>query len=218
MHYFLGISIVSGLVYCILKLFHKKIGYFKSSVSLDALILFVLLKVITSLGLFIFLKGHLGVRDDIHEDNKFLLAMQLLHYTLGDLFILWNEIVAILFFGLGHVCFINLFMYHQIIEAMTHPMLGLGLVVVPSVVYYFLPNKYKHLPQFFQVTHKLILVLYMLLLYMVLMLPTYHWYFPGMALFVISDLFIAFEWPGAWIAEYMLYVGSLISLYIWYSY
>lgn len=143
------------------------------------------------------------------DDTKFILSLQLLTYTIGDVFILWNEILAITFFGMGHVFFLNLFMFHQFIEVVTHPALAIGLIIIPSAVFYCLPNKYKDSHDLLQILHKSILVVYMLLLYLVWMMPTFHWYFPGMLLFVVSDLFIVFQWPGAWFAEYMLYLGSL---------
>jgi hypothetical protein len=153
----------------------------------------------------------------VKDQQKQLLVLQLLSYTIGDLMILGNEILAMLFFGAGHIFFLNLFVFHQFVEAVTHPLLTIGLVGIPCVVFYFLPNRYKEYGNTIQIFHKLILISYMLLLYMVWTMPIFHWYFPGMFLFVISDLFIVFQWPGAWLAEYMLYLSSLVSLYVWCS-
>ena len=194
-----------------MKLFHNKFSQYKSNTSIDAIILFAFLKISTSMLLFIYINGSLNDGDH----RKQLLAMQLFSYTMGDIIILGNEILAMLCFGVGHVFFLNLFMFHQFVEAVSHPFLAIGLVGIPSAVFWFLPNRYKEYGNFVQIFHKLILVSYMLLLYMVWMMPIFHWYFPGMALFVISDLFIVFQWPGAWFAEYMLYVSSLVSLYVW---
>lgn len=163
--------------------------------------------------LFIYING--SITDD---NRKQLLALQLFSYTFGDVLILGNEILAMMCFGVGHVFFLNLFMFHQFIEAVSHPLLAIGLVGIPSAVFWFLPNRYKEYGNAVQIFHKLILISYMLLLYMVWVMPIYHWYFPGMALFVISDLFIVFQWPGAWLAEYMLYISSLVSLYLWFAY
>ena len=107
-------------------------------------------------------------------------------------------------------------MLHQFIEAICHPILGLGLIGIPTVVFLFLPNKHANSSFIIRYLHRIMLIIYMILLYLVWMMPTFHWYFPGMILFVISDLFIVFQWPGAWFAEYMLYLGSLISLYTWF--
>jgi len=203
------LSLFIGFLYSVLKLFHNKVSHFKSSVSVDAMILFAFLKISTAMFLFLYLNGTVG------DQKKQLLALQLFSYTLGDVVILGNEIAAMLCFGAGHVFFLNLFVFHQFVEAVSHPVLAIGLVGIPSMVFYFLPNRYKDYGNMAQIFHKLILISYMLLLYMVWMMPIYHWYFPGMALFVISDLFIVFQWPGAWLAEYMLYLFSLISLYLW---
>lgn len=209
MHYLLVLSVCIGLLYSFLKLFHNKISHFKSNASIDAIILFAFLKISTSMFLFLYLNGTI-----VGDQKKHFLALQLFSYTMGDIIILGNEIIAMLCFGVGHVFFLNLFMFHQFIEVVSHPALAIGLVGIPSAVFYFLPNRYKDYGNTVQIFHKLILILYMLLLYMVWMMPVYHWYFPGMALFVMSDLFIVFQWPGAWLAEYMLYLSSLISLYI----
>lgn len=214
MHYLLVFSLIIGFIYSVLKLVHHKVSQHKSSISLDAIILFTFLKISAAMFLFIYINGTIG-GNPIKDQQKQFLALQLFSYTIGDVIILGNEILAMLFFGVGHVFFLNLFMFHQFVEAVSHPFLAIGLVGIPSVVFYFLPNKYKDYGNVVQVIHKLILIIYMLLLYMVWMMPIYHWYFPGMALFVISDLFIVFQWPGAWLAEYMLYISSLISLYIW---
>ena len=221
MHYFLVFSLLTGLLYSILKLFHNKISKFKSSISVDAIILFILLKTITALCLFIFING--SIKDSISgneqiDQHKYMLSLQLLSYTIGDICILGNELMAMIFFGLGHVCFLNIFMPHQFIEAITHPFLTIGLVGIPSAVFYFLPSKVTNHGNVVQMFHTLILIIYMILLYMVWIMPIFHWYFPGMMLFVISDLFIVFQWPGAWFAEYMLYIGSLVSLYVWYTF
>ncbi len=221
MHHFLVFSLIVGLLYSILKLFHNRISHFKSTISFDALALFVLLKIITALCLFIFINSSIPSSDsgnEIKDQHKYMMFLQLFSYTIGDVFILVNEMIAMLFFGLGHACFLNIFMLHQFIETITHPFLAIGLIGIPGVVFYFLPNKYKTSGNIVQILHKLLLIIYMLLLYMVWIMPIFHWYFPGMMLFVISDLFIVFQWPGAWFAEYMLYIASLVSLYTWYTY
>ena len=211
MHYLLVFSLIVGLIYSILKLFHNKVSHYKSNASIDAVILFAFLKISTSMLLFIYINGSIGDGDS----RKQMLALQLFSYTMGDIIILGNEILAMLCFGAGHVFFLNLFMFHQFVEAVSHPLLAIGLVGIPSAVFCFLPNRYKEYGSAVQIFHKLILISYMILLYMVWMMPIYHWYFPGMVLFVISDLFIVFQWPGAWFAEYMLYIASLVSLYLW---
>lgn len=123
MHIFLVFALVVGFIYSLLKLFNNKLGI---QAKIDALVLFVLLKIITAICLFIFINNSLFVFKNISKDDdtRFLLSLQLLTYTIGDVFILWNEILAITFFGMGHVFFLNLFMFHQFIEVMTHPVLG----------------------------------------------------------------------------------------------
>ena len=215
MHYILAISLLIGFLYSVLKLFKQKLTQHKNSASFDAIALFIFLKISVAICFFAFIENSM-----IHTDkdsSKYLLLLQLLSYTLGDIFILMSELLAIFFFGIGHVCFLNLFMLHQFIEVITHPALATGLIGVPSVVFYFLPSKYIDSLLIVRIMHKLMLIVYMVLLYLVWMMPIFHWYFPGMVLFVVSDLFIVFQWPGAWFAEYMLYIGSLISLYTWYT-
>jgi len=219
--HFLALSLIIALFYSLLKLFSQKISQHKKCVSLDAISIFIILKITMALCLFAYIENSIikngdNTTDNITTNDKYLLTLQLLSYTLGDVFILVNELLAIFFFGLGHVWFLNLFMLHQFIEAVTHPVLGLGLIGIPTIVFLLLPNKYVDSSFIIRYLHKIMLIVYMILLYLVWMMPTFHWYFPGMILFVISDLFIVFEWPGAWLAEYMLYVGSLISLYTWF--
>jgi len=87
--HFLFISLIIGLLYSLLKLFSQKISEHKKCISLDAIIIFIILKIAIALCLLAYIESSIINNSDV--DEKYLLRLQLLSYTLGDIFILGKK-------------------------------------------------------------------------------------------------------------------------------
>jgi hypothetical protein len=202
------VSITFGILYSILKYIittlssHKKNGH-----GVDALAIFIAIKIIVSWSLFEWMMSQ-----NHASEIESILTLQMINYTIADLAILWKENIAMLIFGIGHAAFLTIFTIEELAHVMLDKVYVSGMIILPLLIMYHMPLKYKY-PQTSIIEHA-VLWIYMILLYLMLVVPIYHWDHYGVILFVISDLFIVFQWRLAWIIEYVFYVTSMVYLYV----
>lgn len=127
----------------------------------------------------------------------------LLFYAAGDVAIVWNQPLSLIFFQLGHLCFLS--SYHLIYYEYFLPALA-GLTFV---IHYFLI--YRN-PRLCGKHYEYVLYwLYIYVLHCFLFVPLYHGYI-GTIPFIISDISIGFELDVVHSLEYPLYYTSLLYL------
>lgn len=121
-------------------------------------------------------------------------------YSIGDIVILWNQHLAVLFFMIGHLIFL----------AMHIPMhnffVMLGAFGLSSTFFsaYLYQNKLT-----IDLKEMFLYFSYMLILGYLLVSTIYHEYY-GFILFVLSDIGIGFQIKNLYLLEFPLYYTSLL--------
>lgn len=133
----------------------------------------------------------------------------LLFYSIGDIVILWNESISIIFFLIGHLIFISQHIpFHDLIPMCT----ALALASIFFSVYMY----EHHYVRSKRVCIKtaILYFLYMLIL-AYLLVSSLHNYYYGFIFFVISDIGIGFDIEWLYLLEFPLYYISLLY-FIWH--
>jgi len=140
-------------------------------------------------------------------------------YSIGDVVIIWDQHISVLFFLAGHVTFLVQCIWHDLPHAflalsaklLHYLILWILGIVVTVLVFKELYRKTKELQE--SPTQQVLYFIYIHVLSLILFVPIYHGYY-GMLLFIVSDLAIGFEIPFLNGISFPLYYASLIYLHI----
>jgi len=126
-------------------------------------------------------------------------------YAAGDVIIVWNQSLSLIFFQFGHLFFLSTYHQYGIYYEIFLPVLA----VLTFVIHYFLI--YRN-PKICEKKYEYVLYwLYIFVLQGFLFVPLFYGYL-GTVPFILSDLSIGFELDIVHALEYPLYYVSLLYL------
>ena len=140
-------------------------------------------------------------RDAIH----WIYNATLLFYAAGDLVIIWNQPLSLIFFQIGHLFFLSTYHDCDIYYEAFLP----SLAILTFVIHYFLI--YRN-PKLCDKNYEYVLYwVYIYVSHCFLLVPLFHGYF-GTVPFILSDLSIGLSLDIVHKLEYPLYYTSLLYL------
>lgn len=133
----------------------------------------------------------------------------LIGYAMGDVVIVWNQSLSLVFFSIGHLFFLSSYHQHDIYYEYYLPVLAIITFIILFVLTHKNPKvcskHYEYVLYWF----------YIFILNLFLVFPLMAGYY-GTLLFLLSDLSIGFNLRWIKSLEYPLYYFSL--LYLRYQY
>jgi len=142
----------------------------------------------------------------IEKDTpSWIYNVTLVMYAIGDVVIIWNQSISLIFFQVGHLFFLSAYFQQNVYYEYILPIFA----VLTFSIHYFLI--YRN-PKLCDKPYEYILYwMYIFVLQCFLIVPVLHGYY-GTIPFILSDISIGFQLDIVHLYEYPLYYVSLLYL------